>query len=556
MAFFRLLFLPALLLVAACGSSSSTATSPSSITRCSVTVDGGGSLPAQGGTATLAVTAARECSWSARAEGTWLSIRSGASGQGNGSIEVAAGVNPDPVVRRGAVLLNEERVELTQAAGECAITLAEGGVSFPSSGGAGRVEVRASSALCAWRAESNESWIAIRSSGSGRGPGEVTFEVAPTTGGPRSGEIVVEGQRFAVTQADGCAYTIAPSSASVAADGGGGSVTVDTAAGCPWTAAANVSWLSLSTREGSGPGQVTFGVDATAGARTGTAVIAGRTFTVSQSGAVPAPSPNPGPAPACQYAVEPRSHTVAAAGAAISVTVTTTPGCAWTASSPASWVTLTSAATSTGSGTARFAVAATSGAARTATVTVAGQSVTVSQTQGCSYGISPEEASVPASGGTGRVSVAAGSGCSWSASSQASWLEVTSGGSGSGNGEVSFEAAANTGEARTGTLTIAGRTFTVSQEGGRACRYRVRPDDVRVGWRGDTVRIEVRSEAGCGWTAVSGASWIEVESGASGSGDGEVVLDISRNTADEEREGVVTIAGERVRVRQRERGDD
>ena len=42
---------------------------------------------------------------------------------------------------------------------------------------------------------------------------------------------------------------------------------------------------------------------------------------------------------------------------------------------------------------------------------------------------------------------------------------MTSGASGSGNGTVAFSVAANTNSARTGTLTIGGQTFTVTQAG-------------------------------------------------------------------------------------------
>jgi hypothetical protein len=42
---------------------------------------------------------------------------------------------------------------------------------------------------------------------------------------------------------------------------------------------------------------------------------------------------------------------------------------------------------------------------------------------------------------------------------------VTSGTSGTGNGTVTFEAAANRGGDRTGTLTVGGQTFTVTQRG-------------------------------------------------------------------------------------------
>jgi hypothetical protein len=81
----------------------------------------------------------------------------------------------------------------------------------------------------------------------------------------------------------------------------------------------------------------------------------------------------------------------------------------------------------------------------------------------CTYSISPTSASVGASGGGGTVSVTTQAGCSWTASSNASWITITSGASGSGNGTVAYSVAANTGAARTGTLTIAGQTFTVNQ---------------------------------------------------------------------------------------------
>jgi len=56
--------------------------------------------------------------------------------------------------------------------------------------------------------------------------------------------------------------------------------------------------------------------------------------------------------------------------------------------------------------------------------------------------------------------------CTWTASSNAAWLTITSGSSGSGNGSVGYSIAANAGASqRSGTLTIAGQTFTVTQSG-------------------------------------------------------------------------------------------
>jgi Zn-dependent metalloprotease len=84
----------------------------------------------------------------------------------------------------------------------------------------------------------------------------------------------------------------------------------------------------------------------------------------------------------------------------------------------------------------------------------------------CTFSISPTSASQPAGGGTGSVTVTAGAGCAWTAVSNATFITITSGSSGSGNGTVNYSVASNAGTgSRTGTLTIAGQTFTVTQAG-------------------------------------------------------------------------------------------
>jgi Zn-dependent metalloprotease len=84
----------------------------------------------------------------------------------------------------------------------------------------------------------------------------------------------------------------------------------------------------------------------------------------------------------------------------------------------------------------------------------------------CTFSISPTSSSQPAAGGTGSVTVTAGAGCAWTAVSNAAFITITGGASGSGSGTVSYSVASNTGTAsRTGTMTIAGQTFTVTQAG-------------------------------------------------------------------------------------------
>ncbi len=197
-----LLSLLTLVFSTGCGSSAttSTATSPTSINRCAVTTSGNGQVPAQGGPGSLAVSAARECVWSASAEGQWLTIKTGATGQGDGAIEFNAAANPDPVVRRSAIVLNEQRVEVSQAAGECAYSLSEAAGSFPQAGGAGQFEVRASSGLCSWTAQSDAAWVSVRAGASSQGTATVQFDVAAAGGQTRSATITAAGLRFSIVQ--------------------------------------------------------------------------------------------------------------------------------------------------------------------------------------------------------------------------------------------------------------------------------------------------------------------------------------------------------------------
>ena len=86
---------------------------------------------------------------------------------------------------------------------------------------------------------------------------------------------------------------------------------------------------------------------------------------------------------------------------------------------------------------------------------------------GCTYDIEPKVANFEYGYGTGTVEVFAPSGCAWTAASSESnsdWIVITRGSSGSGNGTVDYTVTTNTcTSARTGTMIIAGETFTVHQ---------------------------------------------------------------------------------------------
>ena len=92
------------------------------------------------------------------------------------------------------------------------------------------------------------------------------------------------------------------------------------------------------------------------------------------------------------------------------------------------------------------------------------QSNCTEETVTCSATLNPTGATYTAAGGSGTFDVTTGAECNWTAVSNDSWIHVTSGGSGTGNGTVGYSVDANSGGARSGTITASGQTFTVDQD--------------------------------------------------------------------------------------------
>ena len=88
----------------------------------------------------------------------------------------------------------------------------------------------------------------------------------------------------------------------------------------------------------------------------------------------------------------------------------------------------------------------------------------------CATSLSSTSQSFTNAGGTGSFTVNAPGSCNWTAvSSNTSFITVTSGANGTGNGTVNFSVAANGGPPRSGTIVAGGQTFTINQAGGGAC---------------------------------------------------------------------------------------
>ncbi len=261
-----------------------------------------------------------------------------------------------------------------------------------------------------------------------------------------------------------CSSSILPTNASYDAGGGEGTVTVTDALDCVWTATSDASWITiLSGTTGSIGGTVSYTVASNADyfARTGTMTIAGQTFTVDQAASLD-----------CLFHLDPASITLPAKGGSKIVKVFSLGvPCGWTAASNDPFITITGGASGTGSGKVDYTVPGnTNTTALSGTMTIAGQSFTVNQDAGgCKFKLSSKHRKFKAAGGSTTVKVKPNfSDCNWTAVSNDSFISITDGASGVGKGTVSYAVAANTNTVPvTGTMTIAGETFTVTQAGAR-----------------------------------------------------------------------------------------
>ena len=196
----------------------------------------------------------------------------------------------------------------------------------------------------------------------------------------------------------------------------------------------------------------------------------------------------------CYYSVSPTSvSNVSAAGASGSITVSwhyepnsefpdeeDASVCEdfWSASSGVTWISVRESGTD--NDVANYTVSANSSTAtRSGTITVAGESIRISQdgdstpedpvSTPCTFTVSPRSREVADDAGQYDVTVtASNASCSWSMSSHTSWITVlTSSRTGSTTG--TYRTASNTtpgSPQRTGTMTVAGQTVTITQRRG------------------------------------------------------------------------------------------
>ena len=244
----------------------------------------------------------------------------------------------------------------------------------------------------------------------------------------------------------------------------------------------------------------------------------------------------------CSFGLSQSLATVSGGGGTVSVTLSTSTGCPWTATTGASFATITEGASGSTSAVVRVSLSAnTAMTPRVATVQIADQTLTIAQpgTTPCAYALTPGSATMAGTGGSGNVAVQTIPGCAWAAHANPSEATFTSAASGVGSATVAYNVAANpTCAARTVTLTIAGQPFVITQAAAPPAMS-LDTTSLRFGavssgasfsssTSAQTVRIAQNGTGTVTWTAMSSAPWLVV---SPTSGTGPATLSISTQYA-------------------------
>ena len=260
-----------------------------------------------------------------------------------------------------------------------------------------------------------------------------------------------------------CTLVVTPSSFAISAATYVGTINVTQTAGSDcgsYSVSTQANWIHPDPKaSGPVPGTLIFTADANLSGQPRSAVIriSTQNVTINQDGA------------ACSFAINPKSQSFPIAAGTGSFTVQA--NCGWSAFGSAQWIAVPSGGSGSSNGTVSFTVAAnTCVDGRTGTITVStGQptppvfTITQDGSQN-NLTLSATTATAPAAAADYRITITTGDTCTWSAYSDVSWMTVTNGSPGTGNGGLVYHLLENKSIARTGVIHVGALTYTVTQQ--------------------------------------------------------------------------------------------
>lgn len=328
-----------------------------------------------------------------------------------------------------------------------------------------------------------------------QGPAELSFIVDENRSTSlRSWELVVADQRKVISQdAALCTWSVSPAKISVDAAGGEVEATLTTEEFCSWELPKMASWVTMTPDRGQGRREIAIRVSRNTGSsRTQKISVSTAVIEVAQA-AAPAPAgPGPVPPPPPPPNSDPAPPAPPPSEPIPPVVTDPQPSCAFVLQS------------------VRFT-------------------------------------DIAAAGASLRVDVKTESGCTWTAQSAIDWLLVPSD-TKTGSARIDVRVLANSGPARSASVTVAGQSVTIEQRAAFVCSFSLTPALINLPALGGVVSVALGSSAGCVWAVTGLPSWITV-SPASGNGPATLKVTAAPNSG-AARTAVLIVGGQELRVEQ------
>jgi len=507
----------------------------------------------QGGSGTIAVSAANKMVWQARPNVDWLSVTP-TSGAGAGSVTYQVAPYNEVATRQGTLTVAGNTFTVFQYGRRMKL----GSYSTTQNYETHVIPITVNAlAITQWGVTPNNSWISVVDAGNGQGGDLVSIAIAENPSyKARTGTVTIGTETFTVTQQGrptaALSFAVSPANSTASVEGANGIITVTATPDLPWAATSGANWLTVyaATANGAGNGNVVYSAspNPTLSQRTGTITItpeaasgmAAKTHKVTQ--------------PAAQSALSMSGYEFEAAGESCSVDVSVADIVQWNISESLDWITVNGSTSRTGPGSVVLQAAANNTVyPRSGTVKIAGKTFNVSQ-RARGVELEYDTKLFGTDGGSESISIHPDGNVSWTAvASDATWITIFQGDSGTGDGEILYIVAPYVGDgtARVGWITVGDKKVYITQ---RAYELSIEPNGTNVVGNAGAGEFGVSANINDVWTAIVTEPWITLVSGYdSGTGSGTVRFLYTENATGKTRTGKIIVNGEVYTLEQRAR---
>jgi all-beta uncharacterized protein len=186
--------------VVGCTKTETSMIAPAADSRCQLQASGTPtSFGPSGGSGSMNIVAARDCTWAVTGEPAWISIGGDRAGQGDAVVSFTVAANPTPSSRSGGLKVGAQTLQVNQDAAPCRFDLSRTQATIGREGGRLTVDVTTLTG-CRWTTSSNATWISIASGQTADASATVALDVAANSGIDRVGTVIVAGLTFTITQ--------------------------------------------------------------------------------------------------------------------------------------------------------------------------------------------------------------------------------------------------------------------------------------------------------------------------------------------------------------------